>query len=354
MENIVLTLAASMAAGWLFYKMKVPGGILVGGIIGTTILSLITGRAEMPYLARLTAQIIAGAFIGTTVEREDIRKLRTLYKPFGIVIASLLILNIATGTIIWKISGLDYLTALLCCIPGGMSDTPLIAAELGADMTSVVILQFVRMVVGVGVFPAVILHLTKDEDELYAKEEKKRETQAAPADGKKKSDGSMLLTVGALCFAAVCGLIGRKLGVPSGALIFSMLGTLALKLFGLPIRFPKWIKRAAQILSGAYIGCSVGMDTLIKLPTLIIPAILIVSIYMANAFITGRILAATCGVTRREGMLMVTPAGASDMALISSDIGVNSPNLIVLQVLRMVTAIGVFPNLDLFLVHLIE
>lgn len=89
-----------MAAGWLFYKMKVPGGILVGGIIGTTILSLITGRAEMPYLARLTAQIIAGAFIGTTVEREDIRKLRTLYKPFGIVIASLLILNIATGTII--------------------------------------------------------------------------------------------------------------------------------------------------------------------------------------------------------------------------------------------------------------
>ena len=35
MTNILLTLLASLAGGMLFLKLKVPGGVLVGGIIGT-------------------------------------------------------------------------------------------------------------------------------------------------------------------------------------------------------------------------------------------------------------------------------------------------------------------------------
>jgi len=61
MTNILLTLLASLAVGMLFFKLKVPGGVLVGGIIGTTIFSMATGMAEMPFTARLIAQIIAGA-----------------------------------------------------------------------------------------------------------------------------------------------------------------------------------------------------------------------------------------------------------------------------------------------------
>ena len=48
MTNILLTLLASLAGGMLFLKLKVPGGVLVGGIIGTTVLSMTTGIAEMP------------------------------------------------------------------------------------------------------------------------------------------------------------------------------------------------------------------------------------------------------------------------------------------------------------------
>ena len=234
------------------------------------------------------------------------------------------------------------------CVPGGMGDTPLIASELGAEMPPVVIMQFVRMVVGIGVFPGMIMLVTKGEGETVV------EKSAADEPKKKQKVSSVPMTVGTLLIAGVFGVIGRKLGVPSGALLFAIITILILKLAGAPIVYPKWIKRAAQVLSGAYIGCSVGLDTLYMLPHLIIPAVIIIGMYMINAFITGNIIHRVCGISKRESMLMVTPAGATDMALISADIGVNSPNLIVLQIVRMLTVISIFPNMDLMIVNMLN
>ena len=79
-----------------------------------------------------------------------------------VLLASLLAVNLLTGLLIWRISPLDPLTAMLSCVPGGMSDTPIIAADMGADAGKVAILQFVRMSAGIGVFPSLILLITKD------------------------------------------------------------------------------------------------------------------------------------------------------------------------------------------------
>ena len=57
------------------------------------------------------------------------------------------------------------------------------------------------------------------------------------------------------------------------------------------------------------------------------------------------------GMTRREGYLTATPAGASDMALISSDLGVDSPDLIVLQLMRMLIVVMAFPQILYLLVQ---
>ena len=49
-------------------------------------------------------------------------------------------------------------------------------------------------------------------------------------------------------------------------------------------------------------------------------------------------------MNRKEAMLMMTPAGASDMALIASDLGINSPALIVVQVARLFVADAIMPQ----------
>ena len=65
--------------------------------------------------------------------------------------------------------------------------------------------------------------------------------------------------------AAVASIMDGVEGMPSGALLFSMLGVLCLKLLTDKAYIPFWAKRVAQILSGAYIGCTIGYDDLHEL-----------------------------------------------------------------------------------------
>ena len=99
------------------------------------------------------------------------------------------------------------------------------------------------------------------------------------------------------------------------------------------------------MLSGAYIGASLGLEDLLGMRVLIIPVLLLVLVYACNCFLLGGVLHRFCGFTRRESMLIATPAGASDTALISSDLDIHNPDLIVLQIVRMVLVISIFPQI---------
>ena len=48
MENVLLTFCVGFAVAFIFFKLKVPGGMLIGAVCGTVALSLTTGMAEMP------------------------------------------------------------------------------------------------------------------------------------------------------------------------------------------------------------------------------------------------------------------------------------------------------------------
>lgn len=350
MENIVFTFLSGGIIGLLFLKLKLPGSVLTGAVCGTVMLSLAFRCAEMPYFAKFLAQVTAGAFIGCSVSRKDLVELKYIYRPFLVVIFSFLILNIFLGIALYSTTRLDPLTSLLCTIPGGMSDLPLTASDMGANVTQVVVLQFVRLCVGLGFFPMWIVWLDKrgSSSSGFA------ETPAA--DCRKAGEPgltSVKSVAAAFTTALICGTVGRMSGLPAGTLVFAMLGTLFLKLSGIPVALPKWFKRLAQLLSGTYIGASVSYEALTDVPQLIVPAFVIILAYMLNAYIVGNILTRSFAIPFKEAMLMMTPAGASDMALISADIGVHSPSLVVMQIFRMLLASSVFPQISYQIAKLI-
>lgn len=339
------------ASGYLFFRLKVPGGLLVGSIIGVTAVSILFEAAYMPYSAKLAAQITAGAYIGCTVNKEDIRRMKQIYKPAFVMLMSYFILNMVLGMAIYMTSNLDLLTALMCAIPGGISDVPLIAVDMGADVSKVVVMQFVRMSAGIGVFPGLIVALDKRMQGKcnYGIPNRKEdgriinsvESPAQRTATKEKGFRSFMITA---AVASISGTVGKMTGMPSGTLLFSMLGVLCLKLLTDKAYIPFWAKRAAQILSGAYIGCTIGYDDLYELRFILIPALIMIVGYMTNSVITGRLLCRLFDFSLKEGMLAATPAGASDMALISADVGIQSPDIIVLHVIRIVFVVAVFPQ----------
>ena len=115
---------------------------------------------------------------------------------------------------------------------------------------------------------------------------------------------------------------------------------------------PRILRKCAQLLSGAYVGASIGAAQLRLLTQLGLPVVILITGYTLGCFVIGYLLYKAGSFNRREGMLAATPAGASDMALISADLGVSNVKLIVLQVLRLIVVVLVFPSILSFVVHL--
>jgi len=345
---LFLTLFIGSIFGLAAAKIKIPGGLMVGAIIGVATLNIFFDTTYVPSQTKLFVQIIAGAFIGCIMEKSDVKRIPAIVKPTAIMILGFLILNLLAGLLIHMVSPLDLLTSLMSVVPGGISDTPIIAAGMGADAPKVAVMQMARQILGIGIFPALILaydnrkKATQKDGERAANTEKRKKSET-------KSWQSFVCT---LIIATIAGILGKMTGIPSASFSFPIIAVLILKLVFDFAYIPRWAKKCAQILSGCYLGSTIVISDVLELRYLLIPLVIIMISYMANCFFTGMIIRKTCGFTRKESMLITTPAGASDMALISEDIGVENTDVIIMQVLRAVIVMTFFPQLINLIVHL--
>lgn len=338
--QFLATLAASALFGTLLGKTKMPGSMLVGSVAGTALLNIFFFGAYVPLGGKIAAQSMAGAFIGISMERKDLRRLAFIGKPAVILMGMYLVLNLGLGFLIAAVSPLDLPTAFFSAVPGGMTDIPLISADMGADVTKVTGMQFVRLIVSLSFFPTMVGKVAAPSAHGPLSED--AEHPSAP-----------LGYLPVLAVALVFGTLGHYSRIPAGILIFSLTAVLGYSFLRGKADFPHWTRGFAQMLAGAYIGAGITSRDIAELAYLLIPAFILMTGYTLNCFFTGWLLRRHCGMTHRESMLAAIPAGATDMALISMDLGVQSADLILLQVLRVIVVSTIFPQILYVLLHLL-
>lgn len=337
---LIVTIAAATFGGLLLMKLKVPGGMLVGAIVGVVVLNLITDQAYMYPQAKVLAQIITGAYIGCTVSREDIKHLSKVIGPYLVVMTSFLILNLLVATFFYFVTDMDLLTCLFCAAPGGIGDTPLVAMDMGANGAMVAVMQFVRMIFGMGCLPTII---------MFSSPAKGPDTQAtatsAPVTRKAETNRSLLKFLPTFAVAFCAGMLGKLLAVPGGTLSFSVVAVVAVKLVSTMPPMPMWVRRLAQVLAGCCIGASVARDQIFQVRQLVVPAIVLCLGYIVCCLGMGYVISRVFHMELREAMLCLSPAGATEMALIAADLGIHSANLVVLQMCRLLSVMAFFPQI---------
>ena len=148
-----------------------------------------------------------------------------------------------------------------------------------------------------------------------------------------------------LAVAAVFGLLGRISPMPGGTIALATFGTFLFKLAYPKAWLSKPVRKAAQLLSGSYVGAGIGIAQIIQLRFLGVPALMLLVSYTLGAILIAALLQKLRIFSRREAFLVATPASASDMALISADLGVYNANLVLLQVMRLLAVIMLFPSI---------
>ncbi|GHV37424.1 hypothetical protein AGMMS49546_05150 [Spirochaetia bacterium] len=326
---------------------KIPNGLRIGAMIGTALLSIFFSAAWMPRETRFLVQIIAGAMIGCTTEKSDLKRLPAIIKPMCITVVSLFFLNIIAGALVHALSPLDWVTSFMGGIPGGVTDTPIIAAEMGADVPAVAIVQLARYIMGIALFPPMILAYDNVRVKRRRKESGASDDASTGPSVKREKSGvsSWQAFLCTMIAAGIGGFIGRLTHIPAGIFLFSIIAVMILKLRFDFAFLPSWAKRFAQFISGCYIGGAITMGDVRNFKFLAIPIGIVLTGYIVNCFFTGAVLTRFCGFSRKEGMLITTPAGATDIALSAADMGITNTDIIIIQIFRSVIAIAVFPQI---------
>lgn len=155
-KNLLITMLVALICGTVGYLSKLPAGALVFALIGVAALNLTTQKSYMPIFMRRAAQVFNGSLIGSRFQLVDLILVKNSIAFIGISITGWLVLNILLGILVSKSGKISIETAVLATAAGGSSDMGLLAEEMGANQTQVVVLQMTRMISVLCIYPPVI------------------------------------------------------------------------------------------------------------------------------------------------------------------------------------------------------
>ncbi len=161
MIKIGMTLVVAAIGGLIGLKLRLPAGGMIGAMFAVGLYNL-SGAAgaimplDLPAHSKLVVQILAGAVIGMSINRELLIGMREMWFPALINTVTLLGLGLVVGLVLHKTAGMDLVTAMFGSAPGGLNEMTLAGEAMGGEGAKIVLLQTIRLVGVITVMPWVI------------------------------------------------------------------------------------------------------------------------------------------------------------------------------------------------------
>ncbi len=349
--NLFLTVAVASLGSYLFYKLKIPAGALIGAIIFSAVFNITTDLGEFPTAMKTVVQAIAGGFIGQRVTRRDVQELRQTFQAGLLMFFCMIVYTVMLGTFLVSTTSLDLATAMVCAMPAGLSDTAIVSADLGADSTQATVVHLVRTLFAILILPQVAFQVCKHLEEGSVKETvpvsdshrvgyKAKEIQ---------TNKNFVITI---FLAQISGLLGVLSGIPAGAMTFAIIVVAGQNIKTGKAYLPKWLKLIAQCITGILVGLKVSMDDVLNMNLLIQPILAVLICTVLCNYICAFLMHKVCKLDISTSLFGSIPAGVSDMALIATDMGGDAPKVSVLQLVRYIGMFTVMPLIIQFLIGL--
>lgn len=360
MTGLLLVFAAGIT-GYLFFRhfrLPVPG--VLGSLCFAAALNLAGFYPEFPlrYLVWFS-NIVIGTYVGQKVTRTSVRFLRDLPVPALTISAGMLAISITGGTLLYFMSDLSPVTAFLGSTAGGISEMALLSMSLGADVASVTLLQVFRLLAAILATPVFCRRWTAWHEgrtqgslspvcPLPTEFGDIGDDDLSPSPGRNRPSLRGYAVLAAAALAG--GFTGYRIHLPVGILTGAMFAVSAMNLAGKEQPpMPGVLRTAAQIGIGIIIAANITAETLRQFTTMAGPVILITFAMLAASLSLGFLLHRMTGWNYPTCLLSTSLGGLSQMSIISEEMGADPLKVSILQTVRLVTILMVFPLLMTFL-----
>ncbi len=145
--HLAETLSVATIGGGAFGGIGVPAGWLSGAMLAVACAALAGRPMYVPLRLTSTILVVIGISLGAVVTPATLHGITTYPVSIIVLVAAMAVIGFAGALYLQKVHGWDRVSAFLGAAPGGLSQVMAVAAELGADMRGIAIVQTMRVVV---------------------------------------------------------------------------------------------------------------------------------------------------------------------------------------------------------------
>src|SRR3954468_21366306 len=157
--NVGETLAIGIAGGALFLVLKLPGGLISGAMIAVGIAAIAGRPLHMPPILAQAVLVLLGISLGSLVSQQLLHNMSAYPLTIALLALATFCSTFGSSLYLQRLHGWDQTSALLAGSPGALSQITMLAAEKGADVAGIAVVQTIRVIILTALLP-VLLALT--------------------------------------------------------------------------------------------------------------------------------------------------------------------------------------------------
>ncbi|WP_410708118.1 AbrB family transcriptional regulator [Bradyrhizobium sp. BWA-3-5] len=150
------TLAIGAAGGLLFLWLNLPGGLISGAMAAVGIAALSGRPVTMPAILTQTVLVLLGITLGSLVSRQLIQHMSAYPLTIGLLALATFCSTFGSSIYLQRVHGWDQTSALLAGSPGALSQITMLAAEKGADVAAIAVVQTMRVIILTAALPLLL------------------------------------------------------------------------------------------------------------------------------------------------------------------------------------------------------
>ncbi|SIO07460.1 hypothetical protein SAMN05444002_2526 [Vannielia litorea] len=328
----LLTLLAAFVAGWGVSVTGVPLGWLVGAMLLISGASLLRAPVVQPTAALPVVKSAVGTMLGAAIP-PGIVGLAAAWWPSLLVMFGLLILGGAINYAgLRRLFSFPPIDALLCSMPGGISEMILLGDQAGADQRRVAIVQALRIALSVLIIPllaGLTFGITVENTATSVRH------SMAVADW------------GWFAACIVAGLVAdRWTRIPAALILVPMAVSAALHLGRISaFEVPPEVSVVIQVMIGINVGARFLGVSIRALAGFALSAVAVVAVQIGLALAAAIVLSAQGTWDGLALLLAFAPGGLAEMSLIALTMGREVAFVVCHHILRVLFALFAAPAL---------
>ena len=154
--NTLETLVIGAAGGLLFLWRNLPGGLISGAMIAVGIARVAGRPLTVPPILTQTVLVLLGISLGSLVSRQLIQHMSAYPLTIGLLALATFCSTFGSSFYLQRVHGWDQTSALLAGSPGALSQITMLAAEKGADVAAIAVVQTMRVIILTAALPLLL------------------------------------------------------------------------------------------------------------------------------------------------------------------------------------------------------